>query len=323
MDGSMTAAQETAAQETAAQDRLARARAALGRAERAVGVRSTFTVLSGGMDSVPSPASPSRQTGADGALGQADGSAWDGTTTSGTVAGGTGVAAAGPPPSLSAAGAQSLGDVLRVPQALAPLLPDGLARGSVVEVAGSTSLLLAMAGAACEGGAWCAMASVPDVGWQAAAAVGLPLDRVAVVPAPGPDAPLVLAALADGFDVLVVGRCPALTQRDQRSLTARLRSRGAVLLTAGPWPESHLRVDAHATALGGLRAGGGGYLRSVDLRVSVSGRLALRSGIEGHELDVRLGVGGVRAVAGDTARHGGTATPARARSAAAATEVAV
>src|SRR5699024_11257075 len=83
---------------------------------------------------------------------------------------------------------------------------------------------------------WCALVDLPDAGLAAAATLGLALDRVVVVPRPGPDAPVVLAAVADGFDVLVLGRGTGLAERDRRSLTARLRVRGAVLLTTAAWP---------------------------------------------------------------------------------------
>ena len=143
-----------------------------------------------------------------------------------------------------------------MPGALAPLFPGGaLARGSVVQVTGSTSVLLALAGAASADGAWCALAALPDVGWRAAAAAGLALDRVAVVPRPGPDAAAVVGALVDGFDVLVVGPCPALGERDRRLLGSRLRTRGAVLLSTHPWPGAHLVLHAAAQSLGRPRPG--------------------------------------------------------------------
>src|SRR5699024_1788588 len=74
---------------------------------------------------------------------------------------------------------------------------------------------------------WCALVDLLDAGLVAGATLGLALDRAVVVPRPGPDAPVVLAAVVDGFDVLVLGRGTGLAERDQRSLTSRLRVRGA------------------------------------------------------------------------------------------------
>ena len=67
-------------------------------------------------------------------------------------------------------------DCARLPRcrstpALAPLLPDGLRRGSTVSVTGSISLLLALLGAASADGAWCALVGFPRISAEAAARV--------------------------------------------------------------------------------------------------------------------------------------------------------
>ncbi len=126
--------------------------------------------------------------------------------------------------------------LLPVPSALSGLFPEGgLRRGSAVQVSGGMSVLLALAATAMGEESWCALVDLPDAGLAAAATLGLALDRVVVVPRPGPDAPLVAAAAADGFDVLVLGRGAGLAERDRRSLASRLRVRGAVLLTTAAW----------------------------------------------------------------------------------------
>jgi hypothetical protein len=179
---------------------------------------------------------------------------------------------------------------LPVPQVLAPLFPGGaLARGSVVQVSGSTSVLLALAAAAATDGAWCALAAMPDVGWRAAAGAGLALDRVAVVPAPGPDAAAVVGALTDGFDVLVVGRCPALGERDRRSIAARVRNRGAVLLSTHDWPGAHLVLRATRSGWEGLGQGWG-HLVDQELTVRATGRAGAAVAREVH---VRVGPDGL------------------------------
>ena len=95
---------------------------------------------------------------------------------------------------------------------LSGLLPGrGLRRGSTVAVAtgraapagGGTSLLLALLAAASQSGSWCAVVGVPALGALAAAESGIALDRLALVPNPGPDWPTVVAALIDGVDLVL------------------------------------------------------------------------------------------------------------------------
>jgi len=252
--------------------RLAAARAALNRAETAAGLRtrlggpglSTSPVLTGDPDRPVADAPP--------------------------VSG----------PALTIAAPDPFGPgadrSLPVPQVLAPLFPGGaLARGSVVQVSGSTSLLLALAAAAGSDGAWCALAAMPHVGWRAAAGAGLALDRVAVVPAPGPDAAAVVGALTDGFDVLVVGRCPALGERDRRSIAARVRTRGAVLLSTHDWPGAHLVLRTTRSGWEGLGQGWG-HLVDQELTVRAAGR---GGATVAREVHVRVGPDGLGGVEED------------------------
>jgi len=261
--------------------RLAAARAALTRAETAAGLRtrlggpglSTSPVLTGeaALSAVPAPpvtgpplTHPASDPGAH--------------------------RSAVPAPDLFGPGADRS---LPVPQVLAPVFPGGaLARGSVVQVSGSTSVLLALAAAAATDGAWCALAAMPDIGWRAAAGAGLALDRVAVVPAPGPDAAAVVGALTDGFDVLVVGRCPALGERDRRSIAARVRTRGAVLLSTHDWPGAHLVLRATRSGWEGLGQGWG-HLVDQELTVRATGRAGAAVAREVH---VRVGPDGLGGV---------------------------
>ncbi|MPV35764.1 hypothetical protein [Georgenia subflava] len=260
--------QDLAADRPDPQARLAAARAALGRAELAAGLRtrlggpglSTSPALTSGRTD-PAPVSP----------------------------------LPGAAPRTVEEPAAATDRTLPVPAALAPLFPGGaVARGSVVQVGGSTSVLLALAAAASQEGAWCALAAMPHIGWRAAAGSGLALDRVAVVPSPGPDAASVVGALTDGFDVLVVGRCPALSERDRRSIAARVRTRGAVLLSTHAWPGAHLVLRAARASWEGLGQGWG-HLADQELTVRATGR-AGAAGV--REVSVRVGPDGLRAPAG-------------------------
>ncbi|GAA1969043.1 hypothetical protein GCM10009718_00780 [Isoptericola halotolerans] len=172
--------------------------------------------------------------------------------------------------------------------ALAPLLPGGLPSGGILTVQGSTSLLLALLATASRDGAWVAFVGAPAVGMLAAADVGISLERTAVVPAPGPDAPAVLAALLDGMDVLVVGPRAALADVDRRRLAARTRQRDAVLVTTERWPGAHVVLDARGGAWSGADAGAG-WLRRRTLSVLRTGRGAAARPVE---IDVEVPVCG-------------------------------
>ncbi|WP_024288611.1 hypothetical protein [Cellulomonas sp. KRMCY2] len=175
--------------------------------------------------------------------------------------------------------------LLPVPAPLARLLPAGaLARGSTVVVAGSTSLALALLSQASAAGSWVALVGLPGVGVLAAHQLGLDLDRVVLVPAPGPDGPTVVAALLDGVDVVVVGPQVALGDADRRRLSARARERSAVLLSMTAWPGAHVVLTAEVSHWEGLGRGYG-RLRSRRLTVQRSGRgMASR----GHRVDVTV-----------------------------------
>lgn len=258
--------------------RLAAARAALARAETTAGLRTRLRTAGPPADDVrPSPASlPTPPT-----------------PRSGEPALPAPLALPAPPPG-------PLGEDLPVPAALAPLFPGGvLARGSVVQVTGSTSLLLVLAASVASVGAWAALAAMPDVGWRAAAEAGLDLERVIVVPRPGADAPAALGALVDGVDLLIIGRCPGLAERDRRSLAARLRARQAVLLSTEPWPGASLVLHVERVAWDGLGQGWG-VLAHQRMTVTAVGRGAAGGPL--RAVTVRLGPGGVEAEPDGAAR---------------------
>ncbi|KGM10370.1 hypothetical protein [Cellulomonas bogoriensis] len=163
-------------------------------------------------------------------------------------------------------------DVLPVAGHLEGLLPaGGLERGTCTVVTGSTSLTLALLAEASRTGSWVAVAGLPGVGVLAAHQTGLVLDRVALVPDPGPDGPAVVAALLDGFDVVVVGPRAALTAADRRRLDSRARERSAVLLSTVPWDGAGLVLDVQDATWEGLGRGHG-RLRRRRLTVVRTGR---------------------------------------------------
>ena len=168
---------------------------------------------------------------------------------------------------------------LPVADALHPVLPDGLRRGSTVTVAGSVSLLLAVLGTASADGAWAALVGFPRISAEAAHEYGIHLDRLALVPAPGTGWTTAVGALLDAVD-LVAARIPrgrAVPPADIRRLAARARTRGAVLLpysarpeVADSWPGADVRLTAEPGRWAGIGAGTG-RLRARAVTVSARG----------------------------------------------------
>ncbi len=167
-----------------------------------------------------------------------------------------------------------IGKLIPVAAPLAAVLPrGGLAPGSVVSVRGhgATSLLFTLLSGPPD--AWAALVGMPGVGLAAAAEFGIDLNRVVVIPEPGPDVLQVLSILVDGVDLIAVALPPTArpSPSRQRVLTGRLRQRGAVLLVMGPWPGADLVLTARWVGWAGLGQGHG-RLRDRELVVEVGGR---------------------------------------------------
>ena len=165
---------------------------------------------------------------------------------------------------------------LPVAPGLAPLLPAGLRRGSTVAlgaVPGRTSLLLALLAGASGAGSWCAVVGMPRLGAEAAAAAGVDLGRLALVPDPGDRWATVVSALLDGVDLVAVGLERPPRAADARRLSARARHNSAVLVVVGgAWPEApDLSLRVVRASWEGLGRGYG-HLRRRRLEVEVTGR---------------------------------------------------
>nr|BFE75330.1 hypothetical protein GCM10020092_086310 [Actinoplanes digitatis] len=153
--------------------------------------------------------------------------------------------------------------------------PDGLAHGahrnSSRSLVGSTSLLLALISAASRAGSWCAVVGVPALGALAAAESGITLDRLALVPDPGPEWPTVVAALIDGVDVVVVAVPGQLSPSITSRLVARARQRGCVLMPYGRWDGADVTLQVTHGQWEGLGAGHG-RLRRRKVTIVARGR---------------------------------------------------
>jgi hypothetical protein len=169
--------------------------------------------------------------------------------------------------------------MLPVAPALRDLLPGGgLRRGSTVAVSGtgdgSTSLTLALLAEASRAGSWSAVVGLPGLGMAAGAQLGIALDRLALVPNPGPLWTQVVAALIDGFDLVVVstrGITGRVSPQVTGQLAARARQRGSVLISYGAWEGADITLEPVGSVWHGL-ASGHGRLRCRHLTVVGRGR---------------------------------------------------
>ena len=166
---------------------------------------------------------------------------------------------------------------LPVSEVFADLFPErGLVRGRTLACAGpaATSVALALVAPAVAAGSWLATIDVPTLGLDAASEFGVALERVIAVRAERPDRwPDVVAAAADGFD-LVITRVPVdVTPSAMRKVATRVRQRDVVMLVLGdPGAlscDGVLDTDAaHWVGLGD----GHGHLQYRHLMVEASGR---------------------------------------------------
>ncbi|MEV1129615.1 hypothetical protein [Agromyces sp. NPDC049794] len=156
--------------------------------------------------------------------------------------------------------------------ALESVLPGGTLReGTVVQVEGSTTLLMALLAGPSSSGRWVAVAGMPEFGVEAAARFGIALDRLVLVPDPGRQWLTVVAALADVIPVVAVRPAGRVSPAEASRLQARLRQRGTTLLVAGEWPGSDARLGVEASEWQGLEQGHG-HLAEREVVVSAAGR---------------------------------------------------
>jgi hypothetical protein len=129
---------------------------------------------------------------------------------------------------------------LPVLPALADLAP--LHAGATYGV-DSASLALAMVAGASAAGEWVGFAGCPDFGAEAAAEVGVRLERTVVVPDPGAHWLEVTAALVDVLRVVVLRPPASVDARSAGILDSRLRTRAGALVVWGDWPRVEARLS--------------------------------------------------------------------------------
>ncbi len=170
---------------------------------------------------------------------------------------------------------------LPVAEMFADLFPErGLVRGRIIACSGpaATSLALALVAPSVAAGSWLATIDVPTIGLDAASEFGVALERVVAVRTGGdveqarrwPD---VVAAAADGFDLLMTRVPTDVSPAAMRKVTTRLRQRDVVMIVlgdpAGLSCDGVIGADsARWTGLGD----GHGHLQQRRLVVESSGR---------------------------------------------------
>jgi len=148
--------------------------------------------------------------------------------------------------------------------AVSELLPQGaLAAGESYTVEGSTALALELLRGPSGAGSWVAVVGMPDLGLEAAAAAGIDLERLVLVPYPGDQWFAIVSALVDAVAVVLV-QPPARARVGEAAagrLSARLRQREAVLISTTGWPRAQARLSVAESDWAGLGAGFG-HLRA-------------------------------------------------------------
>lgn len=141
----------------------------------------------------------------------------------------------------------------------------------------SRALALACMGAAMPSGAWGAIVGMPDLGLEAARDLGVPIERIALVPHPGRAWLDVVASLAEAMPVVLAASPGRVSPTDAARMAARLRRASTTLLVEGPWPGAASTVrGARADWLG--LADGDGRITGGSLRIEADAGGAPRRG---------------------------------------------
>jgi hypothetical protein len=153
----------------------------------------------------------------------------------------------------------------------------GLVRGRTIACQGpaATSTALALVAAAVTAGSWMAVVDLPTIGLDAASELGVPLERIVAIGTDGDPARWidVVAAAADGFDVLLVRVPNELPAAAVRKLAVRLRQRDVVTIVLGDPGAMACDGVLHSDAPQWSGLGDGyGHLRERRVVVQASGR---------------------------------------------------
>jgi hypothetical protein len=161
----------------------------------------------------------------------------------------------------------------------------GLVRGRTLSTTGSaaTTVMLRLVAAAVEAGGWMAVIDVPTLGLDAASELGIALERVVAIDTRGAGSDVgdvdagvwadVVAAAADGFEVLVTRVPGDVRPSTLRKVVTRLQQRGVVMMVVGdPGPLAcDGMIDTGHQVWAGVGAGWGRLEQRV-VEVAATGR---------------------------------------------------
>lgn len=169
---------------------------------------------------------------------------------------------------------------------LAPLFGEaGLVRGRTVACTGDAALstALALSAAATRAGSWLAVVGVPNLGIAAAIEAGVAVERIVLAQPPRASREWVatVAALVEGFEVLIVATPTSLSASDARRLQTRVMARQAVLIvvdlpalsSVGEASVFASDIDVHANTVSwsGIERGAA-HITQRTVQVRVNGR---------------------------------------------------
>ena len=182
-----------------------------------------------------------------------------------------------------------MSDSLPVAKALQPIIPDGvLVRGRTVLCSGDAAMstALLMASAPTQAGSWLAVVGVSDFGLVSACEQGVALQRtVLVTPTSNKkDWTSTVAAVADGFDVVMLEVPREVSESDARRIQTRIQARRNVLVLVETSRHAARRsvfqpdvvLHTMTTKWDGIEHGAG-YVQGRLIDVTVSGRRVPRA----------------------------------------------
>lgn len=159
---------------------------------------------------------------------------------------------------------------------LRPLLPGGALRaGASYSVQGSRTLALSLLAETSASGAWCGIIGMPEFGAEAAAALGVALDRCILIPEPGTAAGSNAIALAGSLteilSLVLLRPSHAPQPSETERLHARLREHECALIATSEWPRTESALRVTGSRWHGLEPGHG-LLEAREMQVEARDR---------------------------------------------------
>lgn len=161
-------------------------------------------------------------------------------------------------------------------EGLRTLLPGGaLRRGACYAVHGSSLLSLALIAEASASGSWCGVIGYPAFGAEAAADLGVSLERCVLIPDPGAQALALAGSLSEVLALVVLRHPGSVRPGEAERIGAKLREHGSALIVQGDWPKPETALHVTGSRWEGLGTGHG-ILASRDLAVRSQDRRGVR-----------------------------------------------